>query len=392
MPADGEVRRCYYEVLEVTRTATVEEIKKSFRRKAKSLHPDTNPSPNAEAEFKELGEAYDVLSDANKRQVYDTYGHDGLKSGGYQPNYDFAQGFPDLSDIFSAFFGGGFASSRRSGGPQRGDDLRVDLTLAFEEAVFGCKHELRVNHLIGCTTCTGSGSAPGSGPSSCSTCGGHGQIRQTSQTILGQFMQIVTCPHCQGRGTVITNPCNDCQGQGRINEEKTLSVTVPAGVDHGTRLRVAGEGDVGPVGGPPGDLYVILNVRSHARFQRDGYHLYLKEKVSYPQLALGDVIEIPLLDGTHQLKIPAGTASGHVFQIKGAGVPQLNQPTRRGDQYVQVDIEIPASLSGEEKKLLSRLKEIRGSASAARAAQTAGKKSGDPSIMGRFREAFSGNV
>lgn len=351
-------KRDYYEVLGVARNATPEEVKRAFRKKAKECHPDTNPSPEAEAQFKELGEAYDVLSDAQKRQIYDSYGHDGLKSGGYQPGWDFAQGFPDLNDLFASFFGGGFGQQRRRGGPQQGSDMRLDLQLEFQEAVFGIKKEIAITHMDACETCNGSGSAPGSGASVCTGCGGAGQIRQTTQTIIGHFTQIVTCPTCQGAGQVIVDPCKACNGQARVPTEKSLSITIPAGVDQGTRLRVAGEGDSGVLGGPPGDLYVVLHIKPHPVFKRDGYHIYSSTEVTYPQLALGDEVEVPTLEGSERIKIPAGTQNGHVFMLKGKGVPQLNVPNRRGDHYVEVKVVIPTHLSGEEKKLLQKLNEI----------------------------------
>ena len=352
-------KKDYYEVLGVTRNASPEEIKKAFRTLAKTLHPDTNKSPEAESQFKELGEAYDVLSDASKKQVYDTYGHDGLKSGGYQTDWsNFEAGFPDLSDIFASFFGAGFSGGRSRQGPRQGEDLRVELMLDFMDAAFGAKKELTLTHMEQCDTCTGSGAAEGSGPSVCSGCGGAGQIRQTTQTIIGHFTQIVVCPQCRGNGSIIANPCKACHGQGRAAAEKKLTVTIPAGVDHGTRLRVQHEGDAGYLGGPPGDLYVILGIKPHEKFKRDGYHVYTMQEVTYPQLALGDDVQVPTLTGEHKLKIPAGTPNGQVFTIKGEGIPTLNQPSRKGDLYVQVQIVVPTRLSGEEKKLLQKLGEI----------------------------------
>ncbi len=351
-------KKDYYELLGIERGATQEQVKKAFRKLAKQYHPDTNKSDDAESQFKELGEAYEVLSDPQKRQVYDTYGHDGLKSGGYQPSYDFADGFPDLGDIFSTFFGQGFSSSRTRTGPRQGDDLRKDIHLEFDEAAFGCQRDLQITRMNHCGTCEGSGAAAGSGPTVCTTCGGQGQVRQSTQTIIGNFTQVTACPNCAGSGQMIVNPCNDCHGKGRVPDEKSLSVTIPAGVDTGTRLRVVGEGDTGHLGGPPGDLYVVVQVKAHQHFQREGYHLFSRETVSYPQLALGDDIEVPVLDGTHVLKIPSGTENGHIFTIKSAGIPHLNNPNRRGDHYIEVLIDVPKKLSGEEKKLLQRLKEL----------------------------------
>lgn len=382
-------RRDYYEVLGVARTASADEVKRAFRKKAKECHPDTNKSPDAEAQFKELGEAYDVLSDPNKRQVYDNYGHDGLKSGGYQPQWDFAEGFPDLGDIFASFFGGGFGGmgggQRRRGGPQQGNDLRMDLVLEFNDAVFGAKKEITFNHLENCDSCSGSGASPGSGPTVCTTCGGQGQVRQTTQTIIGHFTQIVVCPNCQGSGSIIVNPCRICHGQGRTAVETKRSIVIPPGVDQGTRLRVAGEGDAGVKGGPPGDLYVVLQIRPHPEFKRDGYHIYSVQEVPYAVMALGGEIETPTLDGTETIRIPAGTKNGHIFTLKGAGIPHLNNSNKRGEHYVEVQVNIPTHLTGEEKKLLQKLNEIQHDKT------RKDKSRQSASFIGKMKDAFAGS-
>lgn len=377
-------KRDYYEVLGVARGAAPDEIKKAFRKKAKEYHPDQNKSDGAEAMFKELGEAYDVLSDPQKRQIYDSYGHEGLKSGGYQTNWDgFAEGFPDLSDIFSTFFGMGFGpGGGRRRGPRQGDDLRMDLVLDFQEAAFGAKKEITITHMESCEQCHGSGSAPGSGPTVCTTCGGNGQVRQMTQSIIGPVTSIVTCPTCRGEGSQITNPCTACHGQSRIAREKNLSINIPPGVDQGTRLRVAGEGDAGYKGGPPGDLYVVLQVKQHQAFRRDGYHVYATCGVTYPQLVLGDEVEVPVLDGSAKIKIPPGTPNGHVIALKGKGIPHLNNAGKKGDHYVELQIKVPTRLDSEEKKLLARLKEI----------QDEKRQKEDRGFMGRMKEAFTGNV
>ncbi|MEB3287894.1 MAG: molecular chaperone DnaJ [Vampirovibrionales bacterium] len=396
-------KRDYYEVLEVTRSASAEEIKKAFRKKAKSCHPDTNKSPEAEAQFKELGEAYDVLSDSQKRQVYDTYGHDGLKSGGYQQSWDFAQGFPDLSDIFSSFFGGGFGGGfGQQRGPRSGDDLRLDLSLEFSEAAFGVKKSITITHMAHCDTCEGHGSAKGSGPSVCTTCGGAGQVRQTTQTIIGHFTQITNCPKCEGQGSVITDPCKTCHGQGRVPKEKTLSVSIPPGVDQGTRLRVAGEGDAGQTGAPSGDLYVVLKIKPHAEFKREGQHIFSSCKLAYAQMALGDTVEIATLEGTQTIKVPAGAAHGHVLTLKGQGIPYLNNPGKKGDHYVHLEVDIPTQVSSEEKKLLTRLLEIQHEKTARQKPAPNAKKTDvkDPAkgsskahndFLGKMKEAFIGS-
>ncbi len=379
--------RDYYEILGVAKGATADEIKKAFRKKAREYHPDVSKDPNAEALFKELGEAYEVLSDPQKRQVYDAYGHEGLKGGGYQPSWDFMQTFPDLNDLFAQFFGGGFPGGSGYGqrsGPSQGEDLRFDLELDFMEAAFGVKKEVEINHLIHCEPCQGSGASPDSGgPVTCQTCMGQGQIRQTTQTIIGHFTQITTCPRCQGRGTMIVDPCKVCQGKGRHNEAKTLTLTIPPGVDSGTRLRVTQEGNAGMMNGPSGDLYVFLHVKEHAVFQRDGYDLYAQVPVTYSQLALGDDIEVPALEGTEKVKVPSGTQSGTIFTIKGKGIPVLNGNGRHGDYHVKTVLQVPKKISSEERKLLEKLKALESE-------HLHSEKSHKSSFAHKFKEVLSG--
>jgi molecular chaperone DnaJ len=290
--------------------------------------------------------------------VYDSYGHDGLKSGGYSPGWDFVDGFPDLTDLFSSFFGGGAGGGRRRSGPQAGDHIRLDLELDFKDAAFGTKKEISIHRLEHCDHCHGSGAEPGSGPTTCPSCQGAGQLRQTTQTIIGHFTQIAPCGRCGGTGSIVVNPCQQCHGKGRAEKEKTLTITIPAGVDDGTRLRVSQEGDAGPQGGPPGDLYVVIQVSPHPEFQRDGYNVHSVLKISYPELVLGAELDVNVLRGTEKLKIPAGTPSGHVFTLKNAGVPVVNANNRSGDHFVHVEVEIPKHLAAEERKLIERLKEL----------------------------------
>ena len=386
-------KRDYYEILGVGKNATEGEIKKAFRQKARELHPDVNKADHAEEQFKELGEAYEVLSDVQKRQIYDTYGHDGLQGGGYQPSWNsanFSEAFPDLNDLFSAFFGGGFGgfSQQRHSGPQQGEHLRYDIELTFMEAAFGCEKEIKMPKLVQCDTCEGSGAASGSGPKPCQTCGGGGQVRHTTQTLLGHFTQITTCPTCQGRGQVITDPCKSCRGQGKVEAEKTLNITIPAGVDTGTRLRVAGEGNIGQLGAPSGDLYIIMHVAKHPQFEREGFDIITGIKVSYPQLALGDTIEIPGLKGNHSLKIPAGTQHGQVFTIKHEGIPVLNNNKQRGHLHVQVQLDIPKKLSNESKKLLEQLHQLEKQATATKAESNKNGHTNE-NIFNRFKAGFA---
>lgn len=354
--------RDYYEVLGVDKSAAQDEIKKAFRSKARELHPDVNKAPDAEEKFKELGQAYEVLMDEEKRAMYDRYGHDGLKNSGYDHG-PFDYGFGDLSEILSSFFGGGFGegfSSRRSpNAPQRGSDLRLDLEISLEEAFTGIEKEVEIDHLENCKECNGSGAEPGAATSTCSTCHGRGQVQQTTQTILGQFTQVTTCPHCAGKGTIST-PCKSCNGGGRKEASKVINIKIPKGVDSGNKLRISSEGDAGRNNGPAGDLYVVLHVKPHSSFKRDGINIFFEQAVSFSQAALGDEIEVETLDGAQSLKIPAGIQSGTILNIKNAGMPYLNSPARRGDHFVKVNVLTPTSLSEEERKLFEKLAEING--------------------------------
>ncbi len=351
--------RDYYEVLGVSRTATQDEIKKSFRAKAAALHPDNKETGN-EGEFKELVNAYEVLSDEQKRTMYDRYGAEGVKGTGSRFEGFDAGGFGDLSDIFEYFFGGGTTRGRRRGGPERGADLKFDLELDFLEAVFGVEKKITIKHLEDCLECTGSGAAPGSSPVQCKTCGGMGQVRQTSATLFGHFTQVLPCPACDGEGTKIDRPCEECKGKGQLRKPKSLELKIPAGVDNGSRLRVGGAGDNGKKGAPAGDLYVVIHVRNHAVFQREGHTIHVRQPISYSMAALGGEILIDTVGGKKVLKVPAGTQSGTTLVMKEQGVPHLSSPQRRGDQQVHLVVDTPTRLSDEEKSLLKRLAELRG--------------------------------
>ncbi|HSA06995.1 MAG TPA: molecular chaperone DnaJ [Candidatus Gastranaerophilales bacterium] len=349
----------YYEILGVPKNASKEEIKGAFRKKARELHPDVNKAPDAEQRFKEIGQAYEVLMDDEKRSLYDRYGADGLKNAGYDFNGPFDFGFGDLSEILSSFFGGGFGTAgQRPDAPRRGSDLRLDFQIDFEEAVFGIEKNVEINHLETCDRCAGKGAEPGTQPATCPVCKGAGQVQQTTQTILGHFTQVATCPQCKGTGKVVTNPCKNCRGDGRINVSKQINLKIPAGVDSGTKLRISGEGDAGKNGGPSGDIYVVLFVKPHKIFKRDGVNIYLEQQITFSQAALGDNIEVETVDGKKPLKIHAGTQSGTVVSIKGVGVPYLNAPSRRGDQFIKLNVITPAHLNDEEKKIFKRLFEI----------------------------------
>ncbi len=353
----------YYEILGVDKNATKDEIKSAFRKMARKWHPDVNKAPEAEAKFKELGKAYETLIDDEKRSTYDRFGEDGLRDAGFNTQGPFAGGFGDLDEIFNSFFGGfGFGGgSRRQdpNAPQRGDDLRLDITLEFEEAVFGLTKEVKIDHLETCHTCNGTGAKSGARPETCKTCGGRGQIQQTTRTVLGHFTQIVTCPHCHGKGTVISDPCPDCRGEGRKTTEKKVELKIPAGVDNGSKMRLSHEGDAGINGGIAGDLYIVIHVNPSNYYQRDGVDVYTKLEVSPAQAVLGDVINIKTLDGERNVSIPAGIQHGEVVKIKGAGVPSLSKPSMRGDHIVVVEVKIPTHISNEEKALYQKLEQIR---------------------------------
>ncbi len=347
-------KRDYYEVLSVSRNASEQEIKSAYRKMALQHHPDRNPdNQEAEEKFKEAAEAYAVLSDPQKRAQYDRFGHAGVgssaASGGFDPNV-----FADFSDILGDLFGFGdmFGGGGRRGANrvQRGADLRYDLEIGFEEAAFGTSTKIKVPRHQSCTECEGSGAQKGSGPTTCPTCNGYGQVRFQQ----GFFSIARTCTHCRGTGQVIKNPCTACRGQGRIEKEKTLELKIPAGVDNGSKLRITGEGDAGPNSGPSGDLYVVLHVQEHEFFERREHDLYCHIPISFPQAALGAEIQVPTLDKSETtLEIPAGTQPGATFRIKGHGVSKRGG-SARGDLYVMVNVTVPSKLNREQKELLTK--------------------------------------
>ena len=373
----------YYEILGVSKTAEKDEIKGAFRKKARECHPDVCKDHDAEDKFKELGKAYETLMDEEKRSLYDRYGEDGLSNAGYGGGGPFDGGFGDLNDIFNSFFGGFGGFSQRQvdpNAPQRGDDLRVDIQIEFEEAVFGMEKEIKIDHLETCESCKGSGSEPGSKPTTCTTCGGSGKVQQTTQTILGHFTQVTTCPACGGKGIKIQNPCKACKGYGKIEREKTIELKIPAGVDNGSKMRLSNEGDAGKNGGPEGDLYVVLHVKPSDYFKRDGVNVYTELEISPAQATLGDEITIKTLDGEKQITVPAGTQSSNPIKIKSAGVPHLGRSTHRGDHIVVVSVKTPTHLSDEEKQLYKKLYEL----------NTGKKHAEKESLMDKVKGAFGG--
>jgi len=364
-------KRDYYEILGVNRNASEDEIKKSFRRLAKQYHPDANPNdPNAAEKFKEIGEAYQVLSDPEKRQLYDRYGHNPPQGFG-----DFT-GFGGFADIFEEFFGFGGARAAARRGPQAGAHLKYGLTISLEEAVLGVEKNIEVPRLETCPECHGSGAQPGTTPIRCPQCGGTGEVRRATQSIFGSFVNVTTCPRCEGEGEIVSSPCSTCQGQKRVQVTRKLSVTVPPGIDDGMQIRLAGEGEHGLRGGPPGNLYVVVNIKKHPLFEREGNDLLLNLPINIAQAALGDKIEVPTLNGAVEFTIPPGTQHGQTFHIKGAGVPYLRR-NGRGDLIVTAQIIVPKKLNEQQKALLREL------------ARSLGKEPIAPqSVLDKMKQAF----
>ena len=351
----------FYEILGIDKNATKEEIKSAFRKKARQYHPDVNKAPDAEEKFKELGRAYETLMDDNKRATYDRYGEDGLKDAGFSTTGPFDAGFGGLNEIFESIFGSGFGFSNYSqdpNAPQDGEDLRLNLQIELEEAVFGVKKEIKIKHMEVCDECGGTGAQKGTQPETCPTCGGTGRVQQVIDTPLGSFRQIATCPKCMGKGKYNSHPCTKCKGEGRIEVQRTIKVNIPKGVDTGSRIGLASEGNCGKNGGKPGDLIVVLYVKEHKEFKRNGFDLFSSVDISFPQAALGDTIEVNTIEGKQKLVIPPGTSNDDVLQLKGLGVPYLGHQNKRGNHNFVVKIKTPKDLSSEEKQLYQKLFEI----------------------------------
>lgn len=378
--------RDFYKILGVSRSATAAEIKKAYRLKAKEFHPDSNPNKDTVSQFQDVNRAYEVLNDPDLKRKYDMYGEGGI---GTSAASDAAAGNPfggpggggggfsqevDLGDIFDSFFGGGGVGSRSrstagarggagAGRPQQrtviGDDLRFDLEIDFKTAIFGGEEKVRIRHLEKCDTCTGSGVKPGSKVSTCQTCGGTGVTVAVTRTPLGNFQTQQTCPSCRGTGQRVEEYCSTCSGQGVVQKTKQIKVTIPAGVEDGNKLRVRGEGDAGPNGGPAGDLYIFLKVKSDPNFRREGPEIYSDATVSYVDAILGASIKCPIVDGDVTIKVPPGTQPGQVMRLKGNGAPKLGSADVRGDHFVTINVEIPTDLSKEEEELMEQLRKLR---------------------------------
>jgi len=373
----ANTKRDYYEVLGVLRTATDVEIKSAYRKLAMTHHPDRNPNnPESEDKFKEVTEAYAILADSEKRSLYDRFGHAGLgASSGGAAGFDPAI-FQDFGDIFGDIFGFGDMfgqGGRRRSRAQRGADLREDLNLEFEEAVFGAERQVNVRRHETCDSCRGNGSAAGKAPVACKSCNGRGQVRYQQ----GFFSIARTCPTCQGAGSMITDPCPKCRGEGRLVRERVVEAKVPAGVEDGTRIRFTGLGEAGAFGGPAGDLYIVLHVKEHAFFEREGNDLHCVVPISFPQAALGTEILVPTLEGEHKLKVPEGTQSGTSFRIRNKGVPVLNSHGK-GDLYVEVRIQTPGKLNKRQRDLLAELGEL----------APVENKPQNRSLLGRVKDMF----
>ncbi len=346
--------RDYYEVLGVERGASDAEIKRAFRKLAQKWHPDVSSDTAAQERFKEINEAYQILSDPQKKQAYDLFGRAGLGAAGGPGAGDFA-GFGGFGDIFDAFFGGaaGAAGSRRAR-PNAGSDLRYDLRITFVEAIKGTEKEIEFPVLDRCATCEGSGAKPGTSVKTCSQCDGRGEVRTVRNTMLGQMVNVSVCPKCRGEGRIVESPCETCRGDGRTERRKTIRVAVPAGIDEGHQIRLSGEGEVGPRGGPPGSLYVAVHIQPHAELKRDGTELYLERAISIAQAALGTTVTIPTVDGSEELEIKAGVQPGAEIRLRGKGVPHLRRSGQRGDLHVFVRVDVPTKLSKRQRELLER--------------------------------------
>ena len=362
----AEQKRDYYEVLGVSRGASEDEIKKAYKKMARKYHPDLNPGDKtAEEKFKEVNEAYEVLSDADKKARYDQYGHAGVDpnfgAGGFGGGFDGSFDFGDLGDIFGSFFGGGFGGGRRTNpnAPQRGESIRMSIAISFEEAAFGCEKAVTVERYETCDTCHGNGCAPGTSPEVCPDCHGTGTVQVRRQTPMGVFATSSPCPTCGGKGRIIHQPCKDCRGSGMVRKKKTIQASIPAGIDNGQTISIRGQGNAGKNGGPAGDLLITITVRPHELFRREGTSVLCEAPITFTQAVLGAELEIPTIDGKVKYTLPEGTQSGTTFRLKGKGIPSING-RGRGDQYVTVYIETPKNLNKEQKEALKKFAETMG--------------------------------
>jgi molecular chaperone DnaJ len=372
-------KRDYYDVLGLGRDASDEDIKKAFRKLALEYHPDRNKREGAEQQFKEINEAYQVLSDPKKRASYDRFGHAGVGSTAGR-GFEGYENFGGFGDIFEAFFGG-FGNRTRANAPRRGADLQFSMNIDFEQAVFGHEREVEIERTEICSECIGSRSEPGSEPTICPNCNGAGAVRRAHQSVFGQFVQQVTCSNCRGEGKIISRPCQRCRGTGTERKKRRLLITIPPGIESGTQIRLSGEGEPGAYGGGPGDLYVNVRINDHAYFQRNGYDIGYRMRVNVAQATLGASVEVPTLEGLADIEVPPGTQTGQVIRLKGRGVPHM-RGSRRGDQVVTVFVETPKELTEEQRRLFEQL-----SRTFAPAEDASGQ--GDKGWFGKIKDAFT---
>ena len=362
----AEQKRDYYEVLGVSKGASDDEIKKAYKKMARKYHPDLNPdNKEAEEKFKEVNEAYEILSDPDKKSRYDQFGHAGVDpnfgAGGFGGGFDGSFDFGDLGDIFGSFFGGGFGGGRRTNpnAPQRGESIRMSVAITFEEAAFGCEKAVTVERMEQCDTCHGNGCAPGTTPEICPECRGTGTVQVRRQTPMGVFASTSACPKCGGKGKIVHQPCPDCRGAGSSRKRKTIQASIPAGIDNGQTISIRGQGHAGKNGGPAGDLLITITVKPHELFRREGTSVLCEAPITFTQAVLGAELEIPTIDGKVKYTLPEGTQSGTTFRLKGKGIPSING-RGRGDQYVTVYIETPRNLNKDQKEALKKFAETLG--------------------------------
>lgn len=373
-------KRDYYDVLGVEKGASKDEVKKAYRKLARQYHPDVNKEPGAEDKFKEAKEAYEVLSDEQKRAQYDQFGHAGAAGGQGFGGFGGAGDFGGFGDIFDMFFGGG-GRSRDPNAPRQGADLQYQVNLEFEDAVFGKELDINIPREEECDTCNGSGAKPGTKPETCTHCHGSGQLNQEQNTPFGRVVNRRACPYCGGKGQIVKEKCSTCHGDGRVKKSRKIHISIPAGIDEGQQIRVAGKGEDGMNGGPPGDLYVVISVRPHDYFEREGDHIYCELPLTFTQAALGDEVEVPTVHGKVKLKVPAGTQSGKTFRLRGKGVANV-RGRGQGDQHIQVRVITPTKLTDRQKELLREFNEIGGNGST---------EEQDTNFFQRFKKAFKGD-
>ncbi|MFA1820460.1 molecular chaperone DnaJ [Virgibacillus oceani] len=369
-------KRDYYDVLGISNDASKEEIKRSYRKLARKYHPDVNTEADAAEKFKEAKEAYEVLSDEQKRSQYDQFGHSGPQGQGFGGFGDGAQDFGGFGDIFDMFFGGG--ARRDPNAPQQGADLQFTIVLDFKEAIFGKETDIRIPKEENCETCHGSGAKPGTKTNTCSHCQGSGQLNTEQNTPFGRVVNKRVCHHCQGSGKIIPEKCNTCGGAGRVKKHRKINISIPAGIDEGQQIRVAGKGEAGINGGPPGDLFVAVQIRSHDFFTRDGDHIFCELPLTFAQVALGDEIEVPTVHGKVMLKIPAGTQTGKTFRLKGKGAPNV-RGYGHGDQHIKVKVMTPTKMTDQQKDLIREFNKLGGHDAT---------DEQDNSLFQRFKKAF----